>query len=307
MPWRNGRFDPEKLSNKLATKGRAKHALSEWKEKAQRVSLAFCVSRQHADYMAKYFNENGVSAASVHSDSELTRTEALEGLSDGKIKVLFSVDLFNEGVDLPQIDTVLLLRPTESKILFLQQMGRGLRRSEGKERLVILDFVGNHHSFLNRPEMLFAGIKDKPLNRHEIVSIAKNPNPLLPDGCYVNFDLAFIDFLESLSEDQLDTQYEKLKSSLGRRPSYTEFYTAGANMDKLRKNRGSWWEFVDNKGDLTPAELEVLEEHLQWFKDLAVTRVSKSYKLVLLDTLVAHQSLHTQICLLYTSPSPRDS
>jgi superfamily II DNA or RNA helicase/HKD family nuclease/SOS-response transcriptional repressor LexA len=295
LPWRNGRFDPEKLSNKLATKGRAKHALSEWKEKAQRVSLAFCVSRRHADYMAKYFNENGVSAASVHSDSELTRTEALERLSDGKIKVLFSVDLFNEGVDLPQIDTVLLLRPTESKILFLQQMGRGLRRSEGKERLVILDFVGNHHSFLNRPEMLFAGIKDKPLNRHEIVSIAKNPNPLLPDGCYVNFDLAFIDFLESLSEDQLDTQYEKLKSSLGRRPSYTEFYTAGANMDKLRKNRGSWWEFVDNKGDLTPAELEVLEEHLQWFKDLAVTRVSKSYKLVLLDTLVAHQSLHTQI------------
>ena len=253
------------------------------------------MSQVHADYMAKYFNDNGVSSASVHSDSELTRTEALEQLSDGKIQVLFSVDLFNEGVDLPLIDTVLLLRPTESKILFLQQMGRGLRRSEGKERLVILDFVGNHHSFLNRPEMLFAGIKDKPLNRHEIVRIAKNPNPLLPDGCYVNFDLAFIDFLESLSEDQLDTQYEKLKSSLGRRPTYTEFYTAGANMDKLRKNRGSWWEFVDNKGDLTPAELEVLEEHLQWFKDLAVTRVSKSYKLVLLDTLINHQSLQTQI------------
>jgi superfamily II DNA or RNA helicase/HKD family nuclease/SOS-response transcriptional repressor LexA len=294
LPWRNGRFDPEKLSNKLATKSRAKHALNEWKEKAQSTSLAFCVSRKHADYMADYFNQQGVNAASVHSDSSLTRSEALENLSNGDIAILFSVDLFNEGVDLPQIDTVLLLRPTESKILFLQQMGRGLRQSEGKERLVILDFVGNHHSFLNRPEMLLSSIVDKPLNRQQIVKAAKNANQLLPDGCYVNFDLEFIEFLESLSEDQLDKQYDSLKNTLGRRPTFTEFYNAGANMDKLRKNRGSWWEFVDSKGDLTADELEVLELHLQWFKDLAVTRVSKCYKLVLLTTLIEKRAFHTQ-------------
>ena len=146
LPWRNGKFDPEKLSNKLATKGRAKHVLTEWKVKSQDVSLAFCVSRKHADYMADYFNQQGITAASVHSDSSLTRSEALEKLNNGDIKILFSVDLFNEGVDLPKIDTVLMLRPTESKILFLQQMGRGLRKSEGKDRLIILDFVGNHHS-----------------------------------------------------------------------------------------------------------------------------------------------------------------
>ena len=295
LPWRNGRFDPEKLSNKLATKARAKHALNEWKEKAQSTSLAFCVSRKHADYMADYFNQQGVNAASVHSDSSLTRSEALENLSNGDITILFSVDLFNEGVDLPQIDTVLLLRPTESKILFLQQMGRGLRQSEGKERLVILDFVGNHHSFLNRPEMLLSSIVDKPLNRQQIARAAKNANQLLPDGCYVNFDLEFIEFLESLSGDQLDKQYDSLKNKLGRRPTFTEFYNAGANMDKLRKNRGSWWEFVDSKGDLTADELEVLELHLQWFKDLAVTKTNKCFKLVLIATLIERRAFQTQV------------
>lgn len=297
LPWRNGKFDPEKLSNKLATKGRSKHVLKEWQQKSQQVTLAFCVSRKHADYMADYFNEHGVKAASVHSDSALTRSEALEQLSSGDISVLFSVDLFNEGMDLPQIDTVMLLRPTESNILFLQQMGRGLRQSEGKDRLVILDFVGNHHSFLNRPEMLFAGLSDKPLTKRQLVKVAKNPSQLLPDGCYVNFDLEFIDFLKNLTEDQLDTQYDKLKATLGRRPTYTEFFNSGASIDKLRRNRGSWWEFVDSKGDISPDELEVLELHLQWFKDLAVTRLSKAYKLILLDTLIKHNAfqVHTSI------------
>lgn len=297
LPWRNGKFDPEKLSNKLATKGRSKHVLKEWQQKSQQVTLAFCVSRKHADYMADYFNEHGVKAASVHSDSALTRSEALEQLSSGDISVLFSVDLFNEGMDLPQIDTVMLLRPTESNILFLQQMGRGLRQSEGKDRLVILDFVGNHHSFLNRPEMLFAGLSDKPLTKRQLVKVAKNPSQLLPDGCYVNFDLEFIDFLKNLTEDQLDTQYDKLKATLGRRPTYKEFFNSGASIDKLRRNRGSWWEFVDSKGDISPDELEVLELHLQWFKDLAVTRLSKAYKLILLNTLIEHNAfqVHTNI------------
>lgn len=295
LPWRNGKFDPEKLSNKLATKGRAKHVFTEWRSKSQDVSLAFCVSRKHADYMADYFNQQGVAAASVHSDSSLTRSEALEKLNNGKIKILFSVDLFNEGVDLPKIDTVLMLRPTESKILFLQQMGRGLRKSEGKDRLIILDFVGNHHSFLNRPEMLLASIIDGSQGRKKMVDLAKNANKLLPAGCYVNFDLEFIDFLTSISKDELDIQYDRLKETLGRRPTYTEFYQSGASLEKLRRNRGSWWEFVDSKGDLEADELEVLEGHLQWFKDLAVTRTSKCYKLVLLATLIEHKAFQSQV------------
>ena len=195
--------------------------------------------------MAEFFNNNGIASASVHSDSTLSRSEALDQLKQGKINVLFSVDLFNEGVDAPHIDTVLLLRPTESKILFLQQLGRGLRKHTQKERLVVLDFVGNHHSFLNRPELLLASLVAGTPSRTKLIQLAKSPEKLLPDGCYINFDLAFIDFLESLADDALPLQYQKLKTSLGRRPTYTEFWQNGNSEAKLRNNYDSWWQFVD--------------------------------------------------------------
>jgi len=92
----------------------------------------------------------------VYRGSTLERSAALEQLEQGSLQVIFSVDLFNEGVDLPAIDTLMMLRPTESKVLFLQQLGRGLRRHPAKERLVVLDFIGNHQGFLNKPQALFA-------------------------------------------------------------------------------------------------------------------------------------------------------
>lgn len=120
IPWRNGRFDPETLSIKLATSARARHVLKEWTERAQQRTLAFCVSTRHADFMAAQFNQAGIASAAVYAGSSLGRAEALDGLKGGKWRVIFSVDLFNEGVDLPEIDTVMMLRPTEAKILFLQ-------------------------------------------------------------------------------------------------------------------------------------------------------------------------------------------
>ena len=295
IPWRNGRFDPDKLSTQLATRGRAKHVLKEWKSKAQARTLVFCASRKHADYMAAFFIKNDIRAASVHSDSRLTRSEALEQLGSGVLQVLFTVDLFNEGVDLPNIDTVMMLRPTESKILFLQQLGRGLRLSPNKAKLVVLDFVGNHHSFLNRPEMLFGQAFDHKPTRKQLIDAAKSANSLLPDGCYVNYDLGFIDFLESLIADKLDTQYAKLKHVLQGRPTLEEFWHNGANLGQLRRNFGSWWEFLDEQGDIAHDELQILEQHTQWLRDLAITKVSKSYKLVLLQTLLERSLLSQSV------------
>jgi superfamily II DNA or RNA helicase/SAM-dependent methyltransferase len=133
VPWRNSRFDINELTNKLATLARSRHALREWRSRAQRRTLAFCVSTRHADYMAEQFNREGVASVAVYAGSAMGRAQALDKLNAGALQVVFSVDLFNEGVDLPSIDTVMMLRPTESKILFLQQLGRGLRRSEGKQ------------------------------------------------------------------------------------------------------------------------------------------------------------------------------
>ena len=112
------------------------------------------LSTKHADYMAAAFNNAGVKALSVHSQSKVRRNDALKQLEQRQVEVLFTVDLFNEGTDLPSIDTILMLRPSDSKILFLQQLGRGLRTLEGKTHLVVLDFIGNHHSFLNKPYAL---------------------------------------------------------------------------------------------------------------------------------------------------------
>jgi superfamily II DNA or RNA helicase len=154
IPWRNGRFDPTALSHKLATLGRARHALTHWRDKAQDRTLAFRVSTAHADFMAERFRRAGVRAASVYGGSTLDRGAALEQLAGGELEALFSVDLLNEAIDLPAIDTVTMLRPTESKVLFLQQLGRGLRRHADKERLVVLYFVGNRRGFLNKPDAL---------------------------------------------------------------------------------------------------------------------------------------------------------
>lgn len=91
--------------------------------------------------MAERFRREGIRAVAVHGENDTDRSEALEQLDEGVIEIIFSVDLFNEGVDLPAIDTVMMLRPTESKVLvlFLQQLGRGLRQYAVKERLVVLD------------------------------------------------------------------------------------------------------------------------------------------------------------------------
>lgn len=294
IPWRNGRFDPEKLSNKLATLGRARHALKEWQDKAKVRTLAFCASRSHANYMASYFTKAGIAAASVHTESDFSRSEALEQLESGKLSVLFTVDLFNEGVDLPSIDTVMMLRPTESKILFLQQLGRGLRLSNEKEHLIVLDFVGNHHSFLNRPELLLGCLFDTAPSRQQLIKAVKEGHKLLPDGCFVNYDLQFVEFLESLTSDNLMEEYFKLKESLKRRPTLVELWKSGSNLSKLRQHYGSWWEFLDEISEASGDELLVIESFSQWFRDLTVTSISKSYKLVLLQTLLDQHAMPYQ-------------
>ncbi|RJG00201.1 DUF3427 domain-containing protein [Noviherbaspirillum sedimenti] len=282
IPWRNGRFDPEKLSNKLATLGRSRHALREWRKRKQQRTLAFCVSIAHAEFMASQFSKEGIACAAVYAGSSLSRADALERLRDGRLAVIFSVDLFNEGVDLPAIDTVMMLRPTESKILFLQQLGRGLRKSDVKEKLVVLDFIGNHKSFLHKPQALFdVGSGYKKLA--EFARKAEHGRLELPDGCYVNYDLQLIDFLKSLDGDGIQKEYEALREGLGRRPSLAEFYRAGASLQTMRKQYGGWFELVGAMSDLTSSEAAIVEKYRDFLKEVEVTAMTKSFKMVLLE------------------------
>ncbi|MEX1198897.1 MAG: DUF3427 domain-containing protein [Pseudohongiellaceae bacterium] len=284
IPWRHGQFDPDILANKLATISRARHALATWRLRKQQRTLAFCVSIKHADFMAEYFRQQGVRAAAVHGSSVLSRGEALTQLSEGQLDILFSVDLFNEGVDLPAIDTVMMLRPTESKILFLQQLGRGLRKAPEKAKLVVLDFVANHQSFLHKPMALM----NQSMNHRELAEFAKKAEQgalELPEGCYVNYDLQFIEFLKSLDSGSVAADYESLREVFGRRPTVTEFYRSGASLQDMRRQYDHWFGLVvtEDRESLTETEAALIDKHREFLREVETTRLTKSFKLVLLE------------------------
>lgn len=280
--WRNGQFEPEALANKLATRARARHALQEWRARAQSRTLAFCVSRRHADFMAEQFTAAGISAAAVYAGSELSRGEGLQQLTDGRLQVIFSVDLFNEGVDLPAIDTIMMLRPTESKILFLQQLGRGLRHAEGKERLVVLDFIANHKSFLHKPQAL-AGLSGPLRELGDFARKLEKREWPLPDGCFINYDLRFIDFLKSLDPSGLADNYATLRDVLGRRPTLTEFYRSGAAPTRIREQYGHWFGLVEAMNNLDEQEAALAQTFRSFMLEVETTPMTRSFKMFLLE------------------------
>lgn len=284
IPWRNGRFDPAQLSHRLATLARARHAFATWQDKAQTRTLAFCVSIRHAEFMAHHFKKQGVASVAVHASSEVSRGEALDGLTSGAFQVIFSVDLFNEGVDLPAIDTVMLLRPTESKVMFLQQIGRGLRTAADKTHLVILDFVANHKGFLHKPQALLA----ESMNYQALAKMGKklaSGSLEIAKGCYLNYDLELIDFFQELGRSAagIERDYQALVDVLDRRPTPTEFYRFGASFTQVRSQYGHWFAFVQAMGGLTDIESAELERNKAFLKELETTAMTKSFKMILLE------------------------
>ena len=148
--------------------------------------LGFCVSIRHADFMANAFNKIGISSIALHSNSDKNeRDSAKRKLQSGEINCIFVVDLFNEGVDIPDIDTVLFLRPTESLTVFIQQLGRGLRLSENKEALTVLDFVGQAHASYDFSFKLRA-LTGK--TRHGIKEEINDDFPNMPAGCHIKLE-----------------------------------------------------------------------------------------------------------------------
>ncbi|WP_342575201.1 DUF3427 domain-containing protein [Paenibacillus sp. FSL M8-0142] len=148
--------------------------------------LGFCVSVAHALYMAKVFNESGIAAIALHGKSSNDeRNSAKRRLVSGEIKVIFVVDLYNEGVDIPEINTVLFLRPTESLTVFIQQLGRGLRLAKGKECLTVLDFIGQAHKEYNFQEK-FRALLGK--TKHSIQQYVENGFSSLPRGSFIQLE-----------------------------------------------------------------------------------------------------------------------
>ena len=187
VSWEKGRYVASELSNLYTTNDRRVGEIianleKYTKDKHDVRALGFCVTMEHARYMAQKFTLAGFKADYLTSENSLNRDDKRRSLKRKEINYLFVVDIFNEGVDIPEIDTVLFLRPTESLTVFLQQLGRGLRLTEGKDSLTVLDFVSNA-----RPEYNFEN-KFRALIGKTTTSVKKELEddfPHLPLGCSI--------------------------------------------------------------------------------------------------------------------------
>ena len=193
-------------------------------------ALGFCCSRQHAEEMAKEFCKRGIEAVAVYSnaDGEFSedRDKAIEKLKNQEIKVIFSVDMFNEGVDIAALDMVMFLRPTESPIVFLQQLGRGLRTSKGKDYLNVLDFIGNYEKAGRAPLLLSGGKTFGEKAAYDYNRIE------YPDDCIVDFDMRLIDLFKEMDKKSLSVkerikqEFYRVKELLGGKvPTRMELFT----------------------------------------------------------------------------------
>ena len=221
--------------------------------------LGFCVTKAHAEFMARYFNEHGLPSAALTADSpDSVRGSVQDALRNREINFIFVVDLYNEGVDIPEVDTVLFLRPTESLTVYLQQLGRGLRQHTDKECLTVLDFIG-----AQRREFRFAArfraLSTRPEGRldREI----ERGFPHLPSGCVIRLErVAQQRVLDNVRESvrllrpRLIGSLRDLGRYLGRVPTLEEALDYfDTSLDELLK-RGLWSRLLADAGLADPLQ-----------------------------------------------------
>ncbi|MFC6159317.1 DUF3427 domain-containing protein [Kribbella jiaozuonensis] len=246
LQWKRGRYDEQELE-KLYTgnDSRAAIVLREVQDKLSDVhtmrALGFCVSIAHADYMAKVFNDAGIPARSV---SGLTlsaeRDQALRDLKDRRVNALFAADLFNEGLDLPEVNTVLFLRPTESPTVFLQQLGRGLRQADGKPVLTALDFVGHQRKEF-RFDLRFRALTGN--TRRGLERQVEQGFPLLPSGCQIVLDKVAQEVVLSNLRGQVTGRWQDMVKELraqGEQTLPTFLEESGADLSDVLRTGRSW-------------------------------------------------------------------
>lgn len=218
--------------------------------------LVFCSSKKEAQVLSEKFNEKGYfTIALTGEDSQEKREEAINRLTskniDEKIDYIFTVDIFNEGVDIPEINQVIMLRPTESPIIFIQQLGRGLRKATDKEYVVILDFIGNYKNNFMIPIALSG---DRSYNKDNIRRFVLEGERIIPGSSTIHFDeiakkriFEAIDTADFTDIKLIKENYTNLKNKLGCIPSLLDFDKYG-EMDVLRifdnKSLGSYYKFL---------------------------------------------------------------
>lgn len=217
LDFKRGRYDVGQLSGLFTgNDARVWIILRQLREKiadpgAMR-ALGFCVDVAHAKYMADTFTRAGLPSLAVHGDSApAERSAAVARLKDREVVAIFTADLYNEGVDIPHVDTLLFLRPTESSTIFLQQLGRGLRRADDKPVLTVLDFVGHHRKDFNLAQRYRAITGG---SRRELQAQVEHGFPYLPAGSQIVLDDVTQDQVLGNLKSQIATRWKEFLAEL---------------------------------------------------------------------------------------------
>jgi superfamily II DNA or RNA helicase/HKD family nuclease len=218
--------------------------------------LVFCSRKEEAHYLSLAFNRKGLRTVSLTGDSsEIDRIEAIDRLEseneNDRLDYIFTVDIFNEGVDIPKVNQIVMLRPTQSTIVFVQQMGRGLRKHRDKDYLTVIDFIGNYQNNYLVPVALYG---DNSYNKDVLRKLITSGSRFIPGCSTVNFEriakeaiLQSIDAKNMQLAKDLKRDYELLKFKLGRIPMMVDFLADRSRDPYLYvKKEKSYYHFVAN-------------------------------------------------------------
>jgi superfamily II DNA or RNA helicase len=278
ITWLGTKYEEEELLAVQLTEEMLEKVYAAWVEHKQTRTISFCSSIRQANTIANYFKTKGVRAVSLNSKTvDISRGAAIQQLNDGQLDIIFTVDLFNEGVDIPSVDTLLFVRPTESLTVFTQQVGRGLRLHNTKSHCVIIDLIGNYRN-ADVKLQLFNTEPAKVKGRMDVI-------PSVPTGCSIDFDIRVIDLLKELQtkkqprKEKLLNAYLELKRELGRRPTYLELHLQGNTPSQENKQEfNSYVGFLYWADELSDHEKEAFKEAEDWLIEVEKTGMAKSYK-----------------------------
>lgn len=298
ISFRNGRYDPKELEVFLVAAQRAGTILREYENYCLKKTVAFCSGIKHCDFMDSFFKRNGIRSAAIHSNTP-QRQSIIESFGRGDIDIVFVVDIFNEGIDIPDIKSLMFLRPTESYTIFMQQLGRGMRKSKDKDYLLVLDFVGNYKGANLKPFYL-AGHTPYTLKAGtEIIYLDRD----LPENCSMDLDFRLIDLFKKMAKEgmtrkeMLKREYFRIKDILVRKPRILDIFE-GSNypVGFYLKTFGSWSRFLSEMGELSEEEQKLIGTSAgRFLEELEKTSMTKSLKIPILLSLIDDNRLRTHV------------
>ncbi|MFD5495417.1 DUF3427 domain-containing protein [Streptomyces sp. NPDC127091] len=300
LNWKKGSYSDLELGNLFTgNEARARIVVKQIRDKVSNPgamrALGFCVTKAHAHFMAEFFRRANFQAVALDSDSPAdVRSQALADLRDGKLQVIFSVDLFNEGLDIPDVDTLLLLRPTNSATVFLQQLGRGLRRTETKPVLTVLDFIGQHRAEF-RFEEQFRALTN--LSRNRLVEHLERDFPQLPSGCQIILEGKSKDLVLDNIRTQLGTTVKTLVKEVKEysTPRLADYLRESRReIKELYKSDNSWTAILRRAGlldDASPAGEAALLKRVHAFLHVDDPERAQAYLRLLEDDAPPYAAL----------------